>query len=148
MRHRLLSTAVLATLVLACASDAPRLRVAVGGSTFQRTAGASPGTWLPASIPFTITNLGEKTAFVPACAGEPLPQIDRLVSGQWEMYSAGFCLANLSMSPRELRADESYPGTAAINETGRFRVHFTYSDGPAPADSRRYDAVSATFDVR
>ncbi|HEX2779044.1 MAG TPA: hypothetical protein VHM30_06080 [Gemmatimonadaceae bacterium] len=148
MRHRVLPIAPLAALILACATDAPRLRVAVEGSTFQRAPGASPGTWVAASIPFTITNIGEKSAFVPACGGRPLPQIQQFVAGHWELYAGGYCLANVSMVPRELRVEESYSGTAAIDQPGRFRLYFGYADGPAIADSRRYDALSAPFDVR
>ena len=163
-----LSVVALTALTLACGEDRPRLRVAVEGSSFTRQLVPSTSMSPVAYVPYTVTNDGNRTAFLPTCGSRVTPVVEQLVNGHWEAYASGFCiLASSPMVPLEpgaaqvrgaapvrlsvvmirleLREGQSHDDQVAIGDAGRFRIRMPYS---ADAQgSKQFDAVSWQFDV-
>lgn len=141
-----LSTVALCSLVLAC-GDAARVQVATEGSLFVREHADTPSGYAPVSIPYDLTNRGDRTAFVSACGERPSAWIERQVDGHWEQYSGGYCIAVLSMAPIELRGGERRAGLqVAIQDAGTFRIGVTY--GEDTSGRRTVSATSAPFEVQ
>jgi hypothetical protein len=137
--------AALAALTLACAKDEPRLDVDVPGDSFTRLPVAG-GALSVATIPFEVKNTGGATAFVQACDNRVSATIQKRVNDQWEQYSAGVCLANVSWAPVELREGARNHGDVGITETGRYRVRIFYALDAANGYSK--SSASDPFEVR
>lgn len=141
-----LAVIALTALTLACGDDRPILRVAINGTSFQRGAVPSTATTPIAYVPYDIRNRGNATAFIPTCGTRVLPVIEKLVNGQWESYSGGFCMLSIVMVPLELREGQTHHDEVAIGDAGRYRLRVSYS-----SDSQlrnHFEAVSGQFDVQ
>src|SRR6266566_4407169 len=77
---------------------------------------------------FTITNVGREPEDVPACGGQPVPNLQRLQGRRWEEYAGGLCLAIYSMVPVSLQPGESTSGTTGVFPAGPgvYRLVITY----------------------
>ena len=141
-----LSVVALTALALACGDDRPVLRVVSNGTSFQRETTPSTATSPIAIVPYDMWNRGNATAYVATCGTRVLPVIDKLVNGQWESYSSGFCMLSMVMVPLELREGERHHDELAIGEAGRYRIRMPYS---SDAQLRNhFETVSGQFDVR
>jgi len=144
MRFRRSAVVMLVALAVACSDDLPRLRVGVDGGSFERVPVAGSGLEL-ASITFDVTNDGGATAFIHACDRRIVASIDKRVDGRWEQFAGGFCVANLTADPVQLRAGARQQGGVGIGEAGRFRVKVSYGSDASMSEPR--SAVSDGFDV-
>ena len=146
MLYKRLAVVVLAALTIACGDDRPVLRVDTNGTTFQREVTASTATTPMAVVPYDIWNRGDATAFVSTCGTRVLPVIEKLVNGQWESYSGGFCMLSMVMVPLELREGGHHHDELAIGDAGRYRLRVPYS---SDAELRNhFESVSGPFDVQ
>ena len=141
---RRLSVVVLSVVALACHSDRPTVVLSTQGTVFDR---GGSGIVPEATVPVTVTNRGDRTVFLPACADRPAVSIERGTGKSWEQYSGTFCVTNLMQSPVELRAGEKLTGTFTFAEPGYYRIRLTW--GATAADVFGDDAsTSNPFHVR
>ena len=142
---RALSSAlVLALLLFGCGHDRPVVRLSTVGSVFDR---GGNGTVPQATVPFTVTNRGDQTIFLPTCGGRPLPIVEQGVGGHWEQYSGGVCaLADLQV-PIELRAGASVTSEFYFYTPGHYRMRLTWGSSPS-AVLGNAASTSNAFDVR
>jgi hypothetical protein len=141
-----MTVVALAALTLACGEGRPNLRVLTNGTSFQRELISSTSTTSIAVVPYDMWNRGDATAFVSTCGTRVLPVIEKLVNGQWESYSSGFCMMSMVMVPLELREGETHHDEVAISEAGRFRIRVPYA---SDAQLRNhFESVSGQFDVQ
>ena len=98
-----------------------------------------------AYVPFTITNEGNQTAFLPTCGSRVAPVVEQMVNGHWEAYASGFCILSVVAVPLELAPGKSHDDETAIGAAGHFRIRVPYSSDAQL--SKHFDAVSWQFDV-
>src|SRR6266550_3103962 len=70
------------------------------------------------NVSFTITNVGREPEDVPACGGQPVPNVQRLQARRWEEFAGGLCLAIYSMVPVSLQPGASISGTTNVFQAG------------------------------
>ena len=139
------SVVVLSALVLACGgNDAPRVHVATAGSDFIRRGSDAS---LAVLVPFTITNRGQQTIYVPACGNRPMVTIDRGNGSGWEQYGGTRCIDIYLQVPIELRAGQSVSDSYAMSEAGTYRVRVSYSLTRSSFEKTEA-AASGAFEVR
>lgn len=143
-----LAVVALTTLTLACGEDRPRLRVVTQGSSFVRQSVPSTSVSPVAYVPYTVTNYGDRTAFLPTCGSRVVPVVEQLANGHWESYAAGLCMLTNSsvMIPLELGAGQKHQDEVAVGAAGRFRIRMPYTSDAQ--GSKHFDAVSRQFDVQ
>ena len=95
------------------------------------------------NVSFTITNVGREPEDVPACGGQPGPNVQRLQASRWEEFAGGLCLAIYSMVPVSLQPGASISGTTNIFQAGPgiYRLVISYQRDGSPR------AVSGQFKV-
>ena len=128
-------------LALACGRDEPRLRVTTTGLVFDR---GGTGIVAQATVPYVVSNRGERTAFLTACGGRPIVSVERGTGTSWEDYDGWGCITTLQPA-LELRAGESVVDSFPFVAAGRFRIRVDYGVSGA---ERSETAVSNTFEVR
>ncbi|HEX8849303.1 MAG TPA: hypothetical protein VF761_07225 [Gemmatimonadaceae bacterium] len=99
------------------------MRLATVGSVFDR---GGTGTVAQATVPFTVTNRGDETVFVPGCGGQLSASIERGVGDHWEQYSGGFCLAVNAQAPIALRAGQRLTSEFPFYEPGYYRIRISW----------------------
>ena len=136
---------MLASLAIACSGDRLGIRIATDGTVFDR--GPTPGgTVSLAGVPYSVTNTGDKAAFLPACGESPMAAIERFNGSTWEQYSGSACMAIMPMVPIDLRAGARVGGSMGISEAGRYRLRLSYADNGSMSQERL--AYSNAFEVR
>jgi hypothetical protein len=140
-----LPVVLLATLTLACSGDRLSVRVDTEGTVFDRVPPAGSTTPV-AVVSYSVTNTGEKVAFLPACGANPSATIERFSGGTWEQWGGTICLAIMPMTPIEIHSGNRILGWVSIGEAGRFRVRLDYADNGSMQKARF--AYSEPFDVR
>jgi len=145
MMLKRLSIVAFTALTLGCGDDRPRLRVVTEGKSFDRASVPSTSISPVAFVPFTVTNDGNQTAFLPTCGSRIAPVVEQMVNGHWDSYASGFCILSSVMVPLELGAGQSHDDEVAIGAPGHFRIRMPYSSDAQL--SKHFDAVSWQFDV-
>ena len=145
MMLKRLAVVAFTTLTLACGDDRPRLRIVTAGNSFERALIPSTSVSPVAYVPFTITNEGNQTAFLPTCGSRVAPVVEQMVHGHWEAYASGFCILSVVAVPLELAPGKSHDDETAIGAAGHFRIRVPYSSDAQL--SKHFDAVSWQFDV-
>ena len=141
-----LSIVMLAALALACGDDRPSLRVVVQGTSFVRQSVPSTSLSPVAYVPYTVTNYGDRAAFLPTCGSRVVPVVEQLVNGHWESYASGICMLNSLMGPLELDAGRKHQDEVAVGAAGRFRLRVPYTSDAQ--GTKRFDTISLLFDVQ
>ena len=97
------------------------------------------------AVTFTIVNGGSRAAYLARCCDVDYA-LDRWTAGRWATYSSGGCALVCPTDAIELQSHGSYPGSAGVSDTGRYRLHV----GVATARSGQPDwsPTSNSFDVR
>jgi hypothetical protein len=138
------SYAALAALAIGCTKNEPRLTVNVPAGSFTRVPVGNTTLSL-ATVPFDVKNIGGATALIQACDARISATVQRRVNDQWQQYSSGVCLANLSSAPVPLREDARQHGDVGIGESGRYRIRVFYTPDAAKPGSK--SSASDPFDV-
>lgn len=133
-----LSVVVLASLALGCGPEGPRLRVWTEGSTFDHA---------NATVPFDVRNVGDASAWIPACGDKVSVVVQRWVDNQWAAYSGTVCIAVLPMNPIVLRSGQSTASAFQILDVGRFRFGVSYTAGAGQTAGEQW-SYSDAFEVR
>lgn len=134
------SVALLASLVLGCSGDDPRIRVRVTpqGSEFQLVTTPSRAS---ATIPYTLHNDGDRTILIGGCGATA----ERLVNGQWEQDHTTICaLANSSLV--QVPPGDSLNAQTWAEHAGTFRLRASFTVDASESAAR--SVVSGTFEVK
>jgi len=100
---------------------------------------------LGSAVTFTLVNGTSAEVFVARCC-DVATALDRWQDSRWVSYSSGMCLATCPMDAISVAPHGSYGGTAAVADTGRYRLHL----GVASSRGAQVDwsPTSNSFEVR
>lgn len=80
------------------------------------------------NVAYTLTNPGGTPDTVDGCGGRPTPVIEQSVSGQWQAFGGGICIAILVGGPLPVSPGTTLHDTTRVGsgEPGTFRLVFRY----------------------
>jgi hypothetical protein len=99
-----------------------------------------------ATIAYRTTNHGSAPAYVAACAGHPVPGVDRLTATGWEAYGGSYCPANVDMTPVALAPGQAIDAVWRWDIGGTYRFRLSY--GEAAGSSWGRSVFGPTFTLR